>query len=157
MGNGSQKASALDFTSYDDIDSSASARVEIEATLVELREEFGDDIVLQTLRETLESLHTQTSSEAVASSLRSFCALLAESDRPKLTALLVGRLVGMHVATGHVRSLRSIAAEFGVSKQAISNRMKQYALRLGLPRLEQSEAARISHRLTNRRNYGKRT
>lgn len=139
----------IDFARAEEADS----REEIRETLAELVQSFGISAV-SSVASTMLVVRGGASQDTIASALRSFCVLLAESDRPKLTAILVGKLVKLDVVAGRPVILAELARENGISKQAVSNRMKAYAARIGLPRLESSERAREAHRLTNRRNFG---
>ena len=150
--SGSGRATAVDFATY--ASTSSDAQEEIATTLRELAEAFGPDAILSAVA----SLRKKTDDTGgVPSALRAFCALVADSDRPQLTIALVGKLVGMETVTGKRLVLSKLASQNGISKQAVSNRMKLYAAALNLPRPDQTEAARTSSRLTNRRNYGKRS
>lgn len=150
--SGSGRATAVDFATY--ASTSTDAQEEIATTLRELAEAFGDDAIVAAVA----GLKKKTpEAEGITSVLRGFCALVADSDRPALTIALVGKLVGMDSVTGERISLAQLATKHGISKQAASNRMKLYASHLNLPRPDQTEAARMSSRLTNRRNYGKRS
>lgn len=100
---------------------------------------------------------TEAPTEPVLQALRAFCVLIIESDRPRLTAQLVGRLVKLDLAAGKRLKLSELARTNGISKQAASNRLGRYANALNLPRPDSSPEARESHRLMNRRNYGSRT
>ena len=126
---------------------------EITDTLRELVASFGSEKVAYWAAEIL-GVRAGAQRDDVSVTLRNFCTLLAESDRPKLAAQLVGKLVGTELTSGHRLSLRQLAREYGISKQAVHNQMKRYADRLGLPRLESSASAREAHRLANHRNYG---
>lgn len=94
-------------------------------------------------------------SESVLQALRAFCVLIIESCRPKLTAQLVGKLVKLEIATGRRIILRELGRANGISKQAISKQLSGLADRLNLPRPDSAPGARDSHRLMNKRNYGK--
>lgn len=133
---------------------SASERDECVETLRELVEAFGAEKILRAVTELRLGQRTEGGNEAVAQALRSFCVLIEESDRPKLTGRLIGKLVRLEVATGRCVSYRELARDWGTSKQAVHNKAKIYRARLGLPNLDSTAEARANHRLMNRRNYG---
>lgn len=135
---------------------SADERAECVAVLRELAESFPPRVVLDALWEVMPEAQRAeaNASELVQSALRTLCVLVQESDRPRLTAILVGRLVKLDLAAGKRLSYRQLGRANNVSKQAVANRAKLYAERLGLPRLDSTEEARESARLMNRRNYG---
>ena len=135
---------------------SAQEREECVATLRELVEAFGLPAVMDALGQIApkDRWAEANSSEIVASALRRFACIVVESDRPRLAGILVGKLVKWELAAGRRLSYRELGAQNGISKQAVSNRLKTYAAQLNLPRPDSTEKARESHRLMNRRNYG---
>ncbi len=58
------------------------------------------------------------------------------------------------VRPGEDLPYREIGRPYGISKQAVSNRVKQLAARFGLDRPDSLPKNRESARLMNRRNYG---
>ncbi len=147
-----QRASALDFATRTVFAESA-PDPECLNTIRELRAAFGDAAVLRAVAQ-LGIARREAPADEVMQVLRGFCLLILESDRPRLTATLVGKLVKLDLATGRPIHMRQLGAANGISKQAVSNRLKTYADRLNLPRPDSLPANRVSHRLMNRRNYG---
>lgn len=146
------RAMAIDFatrTGYSDPQQDERQK-EVEDTLRELVAYFGAPAIA-VAASSLGITFTQASSNHDV--LRAYSLLIIDSDRPKLTAQLVGKLAGLELSTGRRILLRDLARAEGISKQAVSKRLAQYAERLKLPRSESTEAARNSHRLMNRRNY----
>jgi hypothetical protein len=135
---------------------SAGEREECVGVIRELAENFAPRVVLDALWEVMPEAQRgeANASEVVQSALRTLCVLVQESDRPRLTAILVGRLVKLDLAAGKRLSYRQLGRANNISKQAVANRAKLYAERLGLPRLDSTEEARESARMCNRRNYG---
>lgn len=133
---------------------SESERDECVETLRELVEAFGTEAILRAVTELGLGEQPAAVNEAVAQALRAYSVLLLESDRKDLTVQLVGKLVHLELATGKRLSMRQLGRANGISKQAVSNRMKMYAARLSLARPDSTEATRQAHRMMNRRNYG---
>jgi len=150
---------ALDFADHTPyIDEAADkVREELRRTFAELKECFPDSAIKEAAEDAgLAPSSQNTSKAAILEALRAFACIVIESDRPRLAAHLVGKLVGLELATGHRLILRELARKEGVSKQAISRHLANYAERLNLPRPDSNEKARLSHRLMNRRNYQRR-
>jgi hypothetical protein len=147
-------ATALDYaqaTAYEDRVGDE-AREELRRTFAELKECFPDSAI----REAAEDFGITANGpnkQAILEALRAFACIVIESDRPRLAAHLVGKLVGLELATGHRLILRELALSAGISKQAVSRHLANYAERLGLDRPDSTQAQRESHRLMNRRNY----
>ena len=148
------RGTALDFATRN-IFGNDSSSDECVSTLRDLVDTFGANAVSSAAR-SMGIISEASDDERMMQALRGFCVLILESDRPKLTAQLVGRLVKLELATGRRLHMRQLGSACGVSKQAISNRLKSYAERLGIPRPDSHRSARESHRLMNRRNYGSR-
>lgn len=151
-----RRAQAVDFATHnvwgDKL--SASEREECITTLRELVESFGPNAILGAVTELGVGVRNQGTRESVMQAIRAMCVLVLESDRKDLTVQLVGKLVHLELATGKRISLRELGRENGISKQAVSNRLKMYAARLALPRPDSTPETRRAHQLMNRRNYG---
>lgn len=147
-----RRATALDFATHSAVAGALTQEhpEEIEATLRELIAYFGEAAIIAAIASIGLKLKSDSHTNEV---LRGYAMLIIDSDRQKLTARLVGKLVGLETSTGRRIILRELARAEGISKQAVSKRLATYAERLNLPRLESTEAARASHRLMNRRNY----
>lgn len=137
-------------------------RNECVETLKELVEAFGAPAILRAVAELGLGIGQDATPEAqramvnaaVAQALRAYSVLILESDRKDLTVQLVGKLVQLEMATGKRLSMRQLGRANGISKQAVSNRLKMYAARLCLQRPDSTDTTRQAHRLMNRRNYG---
>jgi hypothetical protein len=149
------KVTALDFATHNVWGDKLSAfeRSECVDTIRELLEAFGAAEILSVIAQLGITPKEESVGEAVMQALRAYSLLILESDRSKLTAALVGKLVKLELCTGKRIDLRQLGRENNISKQAVSNRMKLYAARLKLPRPDSKPENRDSHRLMNRRNY----
>ena len=131
-------------------------RHEVAETLHELIESFGETAVTEALEEMAVSnpLHER---ERAGRALRMFARIILEAKHPKFTAQLVFKAArGDFGGNGGHRDLAQLARTVGVSKQAASKRLASICEELGLPRSESTAAARLSHRLLNKRNYGRK-
>jgi hypothetical protein len=128
---------------------------EVVNTLRELTDYFGAPAIIAACDHlNITATSASAHSETVLQTLRAFASLIIDSDRPKLTGQLVGKLAQLELATGKRLRLADLARAEGITKQAVSKRLALYAARLNLPRPDSTEAARASHRAMNRRNYG---
>lgn len=152
-----EKPDAIDFATRTVFDSGETNRStdECRATVRELIDTFGLACFAASLPDDL--MRINAANEEKMQALRGLCLLVLESDRPKLTAQLVGKLVKLELATGRRIHLRELGRINHISKQAVSNRLKHIAARLNLPRPDSLPLNRRQHQLMNRRNYGKRT
>jgi hypothetical protein len=126
-------------------------------TIRDLVEAFGPKEVIDAVSQCCsDGPETINSSNAVQCALRNMASLIVQDDKPRLTANLVGRLCGSHLAAGIRLSLRELGRLNNMSKQAVQNRMKTIAAKLSLPLPDSTPKQRESHRLMNRRNYGSR-
>ncbi len=150
------RATALDFatkTVFGDPVTSEE-KSEVVETLRELVTYFGAPAILRAVAELdIAKAAPGHASEQVLQALRAYTVLILESDRPMLTATLVGKLAKLEMTTGKRIILRELGRAEGISKQAVSKRMALYAQRLNLPRPDSTPEARESHRQMNRRNY----
>lgn len=126
----------------------------------EMKEAYGDErcqIALDIVRGTKGDEKTKEAiKQAVMQALRAYTLLLMEQERKGLTVQIVGKLSKLELCTGKRIDLRQLGRENNISKQAVQNRMKVCAARLNLDLPDSTPEQRKSHRLMNRRNYGRR-
>ena len=155
-GDSGHHATALDFVTRTGHEP-APASSEIALTLRELRDYFSEADIIEGLAEVGIAQTPTGTRGAVLQALRAYSVLIMESDRPLLTAKLVGKLCKLDISqTGRHVDLEELAREWGMTKQAISKQQSHYADKLGIPRPDSTPEARESHRLMNKRNYGAR-
>jgi hypothetical protein len=160
MRDSETQGTAIDFASrtiFDGISSRGGVDCsgeEIENTLRELIESFGNDAVQQAIHKIPAIAANELSEERLLQAIRGYSVIILEARYPKFVAQLVGKIAKMEITTGKRIDLRQLGATIGVSKQAASKQMANLAQRLGLPRPDSNETARHSHALMNRRNYG---
>ena len=162
MGVSQTRGPAADFSSRSIFDGEAQTFTahcgdnpedEIRATLAELLQAFGLPALQRALR-SMQCMPSELSDERLFQALRGYSVIILESKHPKFTAQLVGKIAKMEITTGRRIDLRELGATIGVSKQSVSKQIASLADRLGLPRPDSNEKARLSHRLMNRRNFG---
>lgn len=151
-----QRATALDFVTHNNYGDKLSVeeRDECVETIKELMDAFGPQRVILTMAELGGELDHSQTIQQTTHALRAFAVIVLSEKRPKLAAKLVGRLVGLDIATGTRESLGELGKSEGISKQAVSKKLAAFSLQLGIPRMESTERSRESAYLMNRRNYG---
>ena len=134
---------------------------EARSAVAELREYFAEADILEAMAAAprpqgeVNAPVDDVTRERILDALRAFSVLVIESTYPRMAAQMVGKLVKLELATGKRLTLEQIGRTIGVSKQAVSKQLAEYARRLGIERPDSTPQARESHRLMNRRNFNR--
>lgn len=128
------------------------ARAEVDRSLRELVESFGERLVMQSLLNTAIAGKIAMGEERSLQIMRQVSILVMDSAQPRLCAKLIGILGGIEVVAHRKVHLAHLCRDYGISKQAVSKMLAELADRLQVPRPLSSPAARQSYRLMNRRN-----